>query len=152
MKRLILLATVFGTLSLSSVATGDGLPSETPPRPVTANGCCPRAQLSGCPDDYCCKPWPRIWCLSCGLSDDYCPKPCPRLWTLGHCNLPDDYCRKACPNPCPPPCADHYTCGRPAPCPAALPVQDPPRKTGQEGEPTGYNSRCLGTVSPYHPQ
>jgi hypothetical protein len=32
-----------------------------------------------------------------------------------------------------------------------LPVQDPPRKTGQEGELTGYNNGCIGRVSPYHP-
>src|SRR5262249_25071225 len=152
MKRPILLATVFGALGLWGVASGEGSPPETPPQPVTATGCCPRTLLSGCPDDYCRKPWPRIWCLSCGLPDDYCPKPCPRLCRLGTCNLPDDYCRKPCPNLCLHLCADYCPCGRPASCPAALPVQDPPRKTGQEGKPTGYNNGRVGTVSPHHSQ
>jgi hypothetical protein len=44
---------------------------------------------------------------------------------------------------CRPVCPDQYTCGRPS-----LPVQDPPRKTGQEGEPTGYNNGCMRRVSP----
>jgi hypothetical protein len=127
MKRPILLATVIGALGLWGVASGEGPPPEAPRCPVTATGCCPRALLSGCPDDYCRKPWPKIWCLSCGLPDDYCPKPAPRLWRLEHCNLPDDYCRKPCPNLCRPVCPDHYTCGRPAPCRPVLPVQDPAR-------------------------
>jgi hypothetical protein len=33
-----------------------------------------------------------------------------------------------------------------------LPVQDPPRNTGQETEPTGNNKGSFRTVSPYHPQ
>src|SRR5262245_58416883 len=152
MKRPILLATVVAALGLWGMASGEGLPPETPLRPVTATGCGPRAQFSGCPDDYCRKPWPRIWCLSCGLPDDYCPKPGPRLWRLGHCNLPDDYCRKPCPNLCQPVCPDHYTCGGPAPCRPALPVQDPARKIGQEGQPPGNNDGYIRRVSSYHPR
>src|SRR5262249_10320332 len=127
MKRPILVATVFAALGLSGVAKGVGPPPDAPLCPVTVTGCCTRALLSGCPDDYCRKPRPTICCLSCGLPDDYCPKSVPRLWRLGCCNLPDDYCRKPCPKPCSPLCADHYTCARPAPCTAALPVQDHPR-------------------------
>jgi len=110
MKRLILLATVVAAFGWWDVASGEGSPPETPPGPVTGTGCCPRALLSGCPDDYHRKPWPRIWCLSCGQPDDYCRKPWPRIWCLS-CGQPDDYCRKPCPNPCRPLCSDHYTCG-----------------------------------------
>jgi hypothetical protein len=125
MKRPILLATMVVALGLCGVAAGEGPPPETPLCPVTATGCCPRALLSGCPDDYCHKPWPRIWCLSCGLPDDYCPKLAPRLWMLGPCNLADDYCRKPCPNLCRSLCPDHYTCGGQASCRPVLTVQDP---------------------------
>jgi hypothetical protein len=124
-KRSTLLAIVVAAFGLRGVASGEGSPPGAPLCPATATGCCPRALLSGCPDDYCRKPWPRIWCLSCGLPDAYCPKPGPWLWRLGHCNLPDDYCRKPCPNPCRPLCPDHYTCGHPAPCAPILTVQDP---------------------------
>ena len=148
MKRAILLTTAVAALGLWGVASGEGPPPAAPLCPVTATGCCPRALLSGCPDDYCRKPWPRIWCLSCGLPDDYCRKPGPWLWMLGHCNLPDDYCRKPCPNLCRPLCPDHYTCG-PAPC---CPMHDPPGKGGQEGEPTGYNNGCIKRVSSHNPQ
>jgi hypothetical protein len=152
MKPAILLATVAAALGLWGVASIEGSPPEAPLCPATGTGCCPRALLSGCPDDYCRKPWPRTWCLSCGQPDDYCPKPCPRLGRLGHCNLPDDYCRKPCPNLCRPVCPDHYTCGGPAPGHPVLPVPDPPRKTGQEGEPAGYNNGCIRGVPSYHPQ
>jgi hypothetical protein len=127
MKRPILLATVVAALGLWGVASGEDSPPETALWSVTTTGCCPRALLSGCPDDYCRKPWPRIWCLSCGQPDDYCRKPCPRLCGLGPCNLPGDYCRKSCPNLCRPLCPDHYTCGGPAPCRPVQAVQDPAR-------------------------
>ncbi len=75
--------------------------------------CCePRSLLSGCPDDYCRKPFPRIDTVSCGWPDDYCRKPYPRTWTLP-CGGPDDYCRKPCPNLGRPLNPDYYTCGRP---------------------------------------
>jgi hypothetical protein len=151
-KRPIVLATVVGALGLWGAASGESPRPETPVCTMTATECCPRAQLSGCPNDYCRKTPPRIWCLPCGLPDDYCPKPCPRLSVLAPCTLPDDYCPKPCPKPCCTLCADHYTCGRPAPCTAALPARDPPRKTGQEGEPSGYNNGCFRTVSPYPAQ
>ncbi len=88
--------------------------SPEPTRPVAPcqATCCPRDLLSGCPDDYCRKPWPWIPCLSpCGLGDDYCHKPWPRIWR--QCGgEPDDYCRKPCPPACRPICSDHYTCGQ----------------------------------------
>jgi hypothetical protein len=125
MKRPILLAAAVAALGSWGAASGKGPPPETPVGPVTAAGCCPRALLSGCPDDYCRKPWPRLWCLSCGLPNDYCPKPFPRLWRLGNCKLPDDYCRKPCPNQSRPPCPDNYTCGGPAPSRPTCPARDP---------------------------
>jgi hypothetical protein len=123
MQRTILLATVVGALGLWGVASGQGLPPEAPPCSLTATECRPRHLLSGCPDDYCRKPCPRISCLSCGLPDDYCRKPCPRIPCLS-CGLPDDYCRKPCPNPCRPLRSEHYTCGSPVPCRPVLAVQD----------------------------
>jgi hypothetical protein len=125
MKRPILIVTVVAALGLWGVAPIEGSPAETPLCPVTGTGCCPRALLSGCQDDYRPKAWPRVGCLSCGQPDDYCRKPYPQVLRLGPCNLPDDYCRKPYPNLCRPLCPDHYTCGTPAPCRPVLPVQDP---------------------------
>jgi hypothetical protein len=127
MKRPIRLAIVVAALGLWNGATGEGSPPETPPGPVTATGCCPRATLSGCPDDYCPKPWPKTWCLPCGLPDDYCSKPAPRCIGPAHCNLPDDYCRKPYPKLCPPVSTTHYTCGGTAPVRPVLPAQGPAR-------------------------
>src|SRR5262245_19827214 len=63
--------------------------------------CCPATKHCGCPDDYCRKPWPRIWCAPCGEPDCYCGKPWPRIWSLscGECAV---YCRKPCPQLCRP--------------------------------------------------
>src|SRR5262249_21748234 len=65
-----------------------GSPPETPLGPATATGCCSGTRLSGCADEYCRKPCPRIWSLTCGLPDDYCAKPTPRLCGPAACNLP----------------------------------------------------------------
>lgn len=143
MKRLSLLAALVATLSLWDVPSGEASPPGAPP--------CPRDLLTGCPNDYCRKPWPRIWCLSGGGPDDYCRKLCPRLWTLGHCNLPNDYDRKPCPNLCRPLCPDHYTCGCPAPCRPVLPAPAPAIER-QDGGPCGYNNGQMRSVSPYHPR
>lgn len=123
MKSPILMATVVAAITLWGAASGEGSPPETPVRPAAATGCCPGSQLSGCPDDYCRKPSPRIWSLPCGLPDDYCTKPGPRLCRPELCNLPDDYCRKPCPNLCRPICREPSTCGGPTPSCPALPVQ-----------------------------
>jgi hypothetical protein len=67
--------------------------------------------LTGCPDDYCPKPVPRIVCLPCGGPDDYCPKVLPRLRCLpgGEC---DNYCRKPWPHICRPIRSEYYNCGK----------------------------------------
>jgi hypothetical protein len=87
-----------------------------------AKVCCePRSLLSGCPDDYCRKPWPRIDMVSCGPPDDYCCKPYPRIWTPA-CGGPDDYCFKPCPDLGRPLNPDYYTCGRSGCQPVAQPA------------------------------
>jgi hypothetical protein len=48
---------LFAALGLWGEALGQDLPS--------AAQCCPRALLSGCPDDYCRKPWPNLCRLLC---------------------------------------------------------------------------------------
>ena len=77
-----------------------------PPPPTSCGGCAP---FLGCPDDYTCKPFPRIWRLPCGGPDDYCPKPFPRVWHLP-CGGPDDYCRKPMPMIDRPLRSDYYRC------------------------------------------
>jgi hypothetical protein len=73
--------------------------------------CCCNPLLTGCPDDYCPKPLPRVVCPPCGLPDDYCPKPPPCLGRLP-CGQCDDYCRKPWPNLCRPLSPEHYHCGK----------------------------------------
>jgi len=114
MKRVMLLATVVAAVGFCRAASSEASPPEAPSGPVTGTGCCSGALLSGCPDDYVRKPWPKTWCLSCSQVDDYCGKPWPRIWCLP-CGQPDDYCRKPWPNLCRPVCPDYYTCG-PAAC------------------------------------
>ena len=72
--------------------------------------CCPSSLLTGCPDDYCRKPIPRVGCLPCGQPDDYCRKFLPRIGRLP-CGEPDDYCRKPWPQLCRPLRPEHYNCG-----------------------------------------
>src|SRR5688572_2174095 len=46
-----------------------------------------------CPDNYCKKPLPCVYCDWCGRCDDYCKKPLP----CTHCDWRgtcDDYCPK----------------------------------------------------------
>jgi hypothetical protein len=69
----------------------------------------PHDVLRGCPDDYCPKPFPRFWHLTCGEADDYCPKPFPRFWHLP-CGGPDDYCYKPMPRIDRPLALDYYKC------------------------------------------
>jgi hypothetical protein len=73
--------------------------------------CCSKPLLTGCPDDYCRKPLPRVACLPCSEPNDYCRKPLPRIGRLP-CGVPDDYCRKPWPQLCRPLRPEHYNCGQ----------------------------------------
>jgi len=78
-KHPILATCVLAILGSWHRAVAESPPLQTLPCPAAAAECCPRALLSGCPDDYCRKPCPRVGCLPCGQCDDYCRKPCPRI-------------------------------------------------------------------------
>src|SRR5262249_51235949 len=128
MQRPILIAIIVAAVGLWDLASCEGSPPESPPRPLcpaTATGCCPGAPPPACPDDYCHKRGPRICKPPCGLPDDYCPKPAPRICRPAQCNLPDDYSRKPCPNLCRPISSEHYTCGGPPPGHPVLPSPAP---------------------------
>src|SRR5262245_38735628 len=131
MKCWMYLALVVG-LGLGAQAVGGEVPCQA------ANPWrCMRALLTGCPDDFCRKPCPRIGRLGpCGGPDDYCPKPCPRLWMLGYCNLPDDYGCKPCPDLCRPLPTDPYTCGYSGHCRPAAAAPGAPEGARQAGVPS----------------
>src|SRR5262245_20516062 len=95
-------------LGIGTIAMAGAPGSDAPPG--RARSCCPNSLLTGCPDDYCRQPMPRIACLPCGQPDDYCRKLPPRVWTLP-CGERDDYCRKPWPDLCPPLQPDDYNCG-----------------------------------------
>jgi len=114
MKLAKLLVTVIAVIGFCGAPSSEASPPEAPSGPTIGTGCCPGALLSGCPDDYCRKPWPKTWCLSCSQEDDYCRKPWPRTWCL-QSGEPDDYCREPWPNLCRPLRREYYTCG-PAAC------------------------------------
>ncbi len=130
MKQLIVAVAALAFAGLTGRVWSAEPVAQLPPTRV----CCePGSLLSGCPDDYCRKPCPRIDMVSCGWADDYCRKPYPRIWTLP-CGGPDDYCRKPCPNLGRPLNPDYYTCGRPAPGADAARLARPvvtDKKTGQ---------------------
>jgi hypothetical protein len=84
-----------------------------------------RQRRCWCPDDYGCKPLPKVPPNAKGCVDDYCPKTLPQV----PCNprgCVDDYCPRTCPLFLGPLCEPWYRCGSPADgCPAPL---SPPHK------------------------
>jgi hypothetical protein len=100
---------VFVTGVCAALAWAVPAAAELPLKKTAPGDCCPGPRLCGCPDDYCRKPTPKIWCLGCGEPYCYCPKPIPCIRTLG-CGIADDYCRKPCPDVCRPIRQDTYTC------------------------------------------
>ena len=70
--------------------------------------------LPCCPDDYVCKPQPRICPVRyCGECDDYCVKPMPCIANICRCGSCDDYCAKSLPCLLCPPLTPYLQCGPP---------------------------------------